>query len=38
MVLADGKMFVEGVDFGELSPDGKLYRIVGFFGPLAPRP
>jgi hypothetical protein len=38
MLLADGKVFVEGIDFGELSPDGKLQRIVGFFGPLAPRP
>lgn len=38
MLLADGKVFVEGTDFGELSPDGKLHRIVGFFGPLAPKP
>jgi SnoaL-like domain len=38
MVLADGTVHVEGIDFGELSPDGKLHRIVGFFGPLAPRP
>lgn len=38
MVLADGSVFVEGIDFGELSPDGKLHRIVGFFGPLAPKP
>lgn len=38
MVLADGKVFVEGVDFGELSRDGKLQRIVGFFGPLASKP
>lgn len=37
MVLADGKVFLEGVDFGELSADGKLHRIVGFFGPLAPK-
>ena len=35
MVLADGKVFLEGIDFGELNSDGKLHRIVGFFGPLA---
>jgi hypothetical protein len=35
MVLADGKVFGEGIDFGELNSDGKLHRIVGFFGPLA---
>ena len=35
MVLADGKSLPEGVDFAELSDDGKLQRIVGFFGPLA---
>ena len=38
MVRADGNVFVEGIDFGELSPDGKLHRVVGFFGPLAPKP
>jgi hypothetical protein len=38
MVLADGSVYVEGVDFAELSPDGKLHRIVGFFGPLPPKP
>lgn len=30
---ADGKVAVEGIDFGELGPDGRLTRIVGFFGP-----
>lgn len=30
-VLADGTALPEGVDFGELSDDGKLQRIVGFF-------
>lgn len=35
MVLGDGSVFVEGIDIGELSPDGRLHRIVGFFGPLA---
>ena len=37
MVLADGNVFVEGIDFGELSSEGKLHRIAGFFGPLAPK-
>ena len=36
MVLADGKSLPEGIDYGELSGDGKLRRIVGFFGPLTP--
>ncbi len=31
MLLADGSVFVEGTDFGELSADGRLERIVGFF-------
>ena len=38
MVLADGEVFLEGVDFGELNSDGKLHRIVGFFGPLVLKP
>jgi len=25
----------EGIDFAEVGPDGKLTKIVGFFGPLA---
>jgi hypothetical protein len=35
--LADsaGQTVVEGVDFCELAADGRLLRIVGFFGPLA---
>ncbi|HWA13682.1 MAG TPA: nuclear transport factor 2 family protein [Burkholderiales bacterium] len=35
--LADaaGRTVVEGVDFCELAADGRLRRIVGFFGPLA---
>ena len=36
VVQADGTMLPEGVDFAELAGDGKLARIVGFFGPLAP--
>ena len=35
MMLADGKVFAEGIDFGELAADGKLRQIVGSFGPLA---
>lgn len=38
LVLADGTMLPEGVDFGELSDEMKLQRIVGFFGLLAPLP
>ncbi len=34
-ILADGTALPEGVDFGELGDDGKLRRIVGFFGPPA---
>lgn len=33
-VAPDGRVLREGVDFGELSGEGKLIRIVGFFGPL----
>jgi hypothetical protein len=32
----DGSVLREGVDFGEVSGDGKLVRITGFFGPLTP--
>jgi hypothetical protein len=32
MVLADGKRLPEGLDVGQLSQDGKLQRITGFFG------
>ena len=34
MVQADGMMLTEGLDLAELSDDGKIRRIVGFFGPL----
>ena len=27
---------LEGMDFGELAPDGRISRIVGFFGPFPP--
>jgi hypothetical protein len=36
-VGADGSTVVDGMDFGELGPDGKLRKIVGFFGPLPTR-
>lgn len=35
-VGGDGKTVMEGIDFGTLGPDGKLQRIVGFFGPIKP--
>jgi len=35
-VGGDGKTVMEGIDFGVLGPDGKLQRIVGFFGPIKP--
>lgn len=31
MVLPDGTVPLQGVDYGELAADGKLSRIVGFF-------
>jgi len=34
VVLADGTMLPDGIDIVELSPQGQLQRIVGFFGPL----
>jgi hypothetical protein len=37
LARADGQTLTEGVDFGELSSEGKLRRIVGFFGQLAAR-
>lgn len=32
MRLADGTIAIEGVDFGEIGPDGRLTKIIGFFG------
>jgi hypothetical protein len=37
VVLADGRKLPEGIDFVELTDDGKISRIVGFFGAMAPR-
>jgi len=34
MELADSKPLMRGVDFAEFASDGRLQRIVGFFGPL----
>ena len=31
-----GAVVVEGMDYGTLAADGRLQRIVGFFGPLTP--
>jgi hypothetical protein len=36
LVGADGKTLNEGIDFGEIANDGRLKRIVGFFGPIKP--
>lgn len=35
VVQADGTALPEGIDFLEVASDGKIQRIVGFFGPLA---
>ena len=32
----DGKQMMEGIDFGEFAEDGRIKRIVGFFGPPPP--
>lgn len=36
MLDPQGQVALEGLDFGEQAPDGRLKRIVGFFGPLPP--
>jgi hypothetical protein len=36
LVGADGATLSDGFDVGELAPDGRLRRIVGFFGPFPP--
>ena len=33
LVLADGTRGDTSIDFGEVGPDGRLVKIVGFFGP-----
>lgn len=34
VVQADGSMLPEGLDIAEITQDGRIGRIVGFFGPL----
>lgn len=36
VVSPDGTTLREGIDFVEIARDGKLRRVVGFFGALAP--
>lgn len=36
-VLADGTARPDSIDIVELAEDGRLKRIIGFFGPLSPR-
>ena len=38
LVRADGTSDDTSIDFGEVGPDGRLVRIVGFFGPAPPLP
>ena len=38
LVRADGTSGDTSIDFGEVGPDGRLVRIVGFFGPAPPLP
>ena len=33
MIAGDGSFAIRGVDFGSFSADGRLSKIVGFFGP-----
>lgn len=35
-VLADGTLLPDSIDVVEIAPDGRLSRIIGFFGPLRP--
>jgi SnoaL-like domain len=34
LLRPDGTRWAQGMDFGELADDGRIRRIVGFFGPL----
>jgi hypothetical protein len=36
LLAADGSITSEGMDYGELAEDGRIKRIVGFFGPFPP--
>lgn len=35
---ASGNVTLEGMDFGEIAPDGRVASIAGFFGPFPPMP
>ena len=35
---AGGNVTLEGIDFGELAPDGRIANITGFWGPLPELP
>ena len=37
LVASDGSVAIDGVDVGELTDDGTIARITGFFGPLPTR-
>ena len=37
LVGPDGDVALSGLDVGELAPDGRLQRVIGFFGELPPR-
>ena len=37
VVQSDGSLLREGIDIAEVSASGKLQRMLGFFGPLAPQ-
>ena len=36
MVMADGTVPIQGIDFGRLGADGRLTEIIGFFGAQPP--
>ena len=36
IVKADGTPLTDGIDFGVLDGEGRIQKIVGFFGPLSP--
>ena len=37
IVVADGSALLDGIDFAELRSDGRLRRVIMFFGPLPGR-
>lgn len=36
LLKADGTTLTDGIDFGALDADGRIAKIVGFFGPVTP--